>query len=194
MALPGGGLGRSYSDRDAAEFWARVQDWRNRTNHRPWAATLPCPEVLEASLVEAGIAEYRIWTEGGYCNCRTWVEWFKRPVASSQEPRPRPPAPAAEPPVGSAAPDFALTDSEGDSVRPADLKGRAVVLDFWGVDCRACLNMMDKLRPAPAYLDTSRLAVLAINIDSDRLPYEPLLEEKSKLGFQDAIRRHRRGR
>ncbi len=184
IALLGGGLGRSYSDRDAAEFWARVQDWRNRTNHRPWAASLPYPEVLEASLVEAGIAEYRIWTEGGYCNCRTWVEWFKQQKTSRKEQRPRRPVPIAQPPVGSKAPDFTLTDSDGDSVRLAALRGKVVVLDFWGVDCRACLNMMDRLKPAFGSLDTSRLAVLAINIDSDRSLYEQFLGEKGTLGLR----------
>ena len=184
VALLGGGLGRSYTDRDAARFWAKVQDWRNRTNHRPWAATSPYPEMLEAALVEAGIPSYRVWTEGGYCNCRTWVEWFKDAAPADARTVPPMPATSAGPAEGGPAPDFVLTDDAGGSIRLADLKGRVVVLDFWGVDCRACLNMMDRLKPEFASLDTSRLAVLAVNIDADRSLFEQFLEQRGNLGFR----------
>jgi peroxiredoxin len=126
---------------------------------------------------------YRVWTEGGYCNCRTWVEWFKE-VGPAAEPAPALSATPNGPVEGSPAPDFALTDNAGDPIRLADLKERVVALDFWGVDCRACLNMMDRLRPEFASLDTSRLAVLAVNIDADRSLYEQFLKQKGSLGFR----------
>ncbi len=167
LAFLGGGLGRTWTGRAAARLWADVQLWRNETGSTPWAASLPYPERLEAALDTTGISDYRVWTEGGYCNCRTWVEWNKLPPLAEIV-SPREPGPTAEPPVGQAAPDFALAGIGGDTVRLSALKGTVVVLDFWGVDCRACLNMMAGLEPFWRSLEPGSYRVLAVNIDADR--------------------------
>jgi len=179
-ALLGGGIGRDWSDRDAALFWSRVQDWRNRTNPLPWATSSPYPEVLDSAVADAGVPA-RVWTEGGYCNCRTWVEWTRatQPPAAPSEPA-APPEPGTDVP----APDFRFVDAAGDTLTPGSLRGRVVVLDFWGVDCRACLNIMKLVKPALAAYDTARLRFLAVNIDADRSLYEKFIEEKGNLGFE----------
>ncbi len=180
-SLLGGGIGRDWSARDAALFWSRVQDWRNRTNPQPWAVSSPYPEVLDSTVVDAGVPA-RVWTEGGYCNCRTWVEWTKgsvRPPAASSG-LAAPDGPQTDVP----APEFRLVGAAGDTLTLGNLRGRVVVLDFWGVDCRACLNMMRLVKPSLAVHDTSRLRFLAVNIDSDRSLYESFVEEKGNLGFE----------
>lgn len=180
-ALLGGGIGRQWSERDAALFWSKVQDWRNRTNPLPWAESSPYPEVLDSVVADAGLPA-RVWTEGGYCNCRTWVEWTKAAERSSV-PSPGTVAPA-EPETDVPAPDFRFVDAAGDTITLNNLRGRVVVLDFWGVDCRACLNIMRLVKPALAAHDTSRLRFLAVNIDADRSLYESFVEDKGNLGFE----------
>src|SRR5688572_3310282 len=44
------------------------------------------------------------------------------------------------------APDFSITTSEGEFIELADLKGKVVVLDFWGVWCPPCVASVPSLR------------------------------------------------
>ncbi|HWN44469.1 MAG TPA: TlpA disulfide reductase family protein, partial [Thermoanaerobaculia bacterium] len=49
---------------------------------------------------------------------------------------------------GSQVPDFELTDLEGRSRRLSELRGKLVLLDFWGVWCGSCVEEMPSLRKA----------------------------------------------
>ncbi|MEO8435451.1 MAG: redoxin domain-containing protein [Pyrinomonadaceae bacterium] len=44
------------------------------------------------------------------------------------------------------APDFSVTTSEGEFIELADLKGKVVVLDFWGTWCPPCVASVPSLR------------------------------------------------
>jgi peroxiredoxin len=50
--------------------------------------------------------------------------------------------------IGQPAPSFALTDLDGKTVRLADLRGRWVLLNFWGVTCPPCAQEIPALERA----------------------------------------------
>ena len=68
-------------------------------------------------------------------------------------------------PTLAALPPLALTDLRGKPIAPADVKGRAVVVEFWATwcpPCRSTLEWLDGLQRT--YGD--RLAVLALAVES----------------------------
>jgi peroxiredoxin len=65
-------------------------------------------------------------------------------------------------PVGVGMPDFALPDVSGQTVRLADFRGRAVLLNFWASWCTPCEMEMPAIERLHRRLG-DRLAVVAIN-------------------------------
>jgi cytochrome c biogenesis protein CcmG, thiol:disulfide interchange protein DsbE len=64
--------------------------------------------------------------------------------------------------VGSIAPDFTLTDVDGNPVRLADLRGRPVVVNFWASWCGPCVEEFPLLRAAVDEHADDGLIVLGI--------------------------------
>lgn len=79
----------------------------------------------------------------------------------------RPQAPGAEgaprPQVGYPAPPFEATDLEGNPVSLSDLRGRAVMLNFWASWCPPCRIEMPELDRLAANLPADTV-LLAINV------------------------------
>ena len=76
----------------------------------------------------------------------------------------------AQPYEGFPAPDFELTTASGETIRLSELRGKAVILNFWASWCPPCRAEM------PAFLSISRsyqssdLVILAVNAaDQDDL-------------------------
>lgn len=69
--------------------------------------------------------------------------------------------------TGAAAPDFSLSDIDGNNVTLSGLKGKTVLLDFWGTWCHACISGIPQLKQAAAkYAD--RLVVVSIGCKDDK--------------------------
>lgn len=69
--------------------------------------------------------------------------------------------------AGASAPDFSLSDIDGNDVTLSGLKGKTVLLDFWGTWCHACISGIPKLKQAAAkYAD--RLVVVSIGCKDDK--------------------------
>ncbi len=70
--------------------------------------------------------------------------------------------PEARPRAGSPAPNFLLSDYDGNAVRLEDFRGKVVLLNFWATWCTACeaempdMNLLAKLHP-------DDLVVVAVN-------------------------------
>jgi cytochrome c biogenesis protein CcmG, thiol:disulfide interchange protein DsbE len=82
----------------------------------------------------------------------------------------RPPAPVevrAEP--GSLAPDFALPNLDGRTVRLSEFRGRkAVLLNFWATWCPPCRAEMPTMERAYREYGPRGLEILAVTIDAGR--------------------------
>lgn len=70
------------------------------------------------------------------------------------------PVPAAR--IGQPAPDFALTDLDGKTVRLADLRGRPVLVNFWASWCAPCVEEFPILQSAVAEHADQDLAIIGI--------------------------------
>src|SRR4029453_1787537 len=58
---------------------------------------------------------------------------------------------------------FALVDTTGKTWLPTDLRGRAVLLNFWASWCEPCRAEMPTLQQVADFYGPERLLVLAIN-------------------------------
>ena len=64
-----------------------------------------------------------------------------------------------------AAPSFVVRDLEGKTVRLSDLKGKAVVLDFWATWCGPCRASMPHLSQIQERYARQGLVVLGLSLD-----------------------------
>lgn len=68
---------------------------------------------------------------------------------------------------GTSAPSLSLSDAKGKSVRLSQLKGRLVLINFWGVNCVHCLKELPGLCQLEQELAPRGLTVLHVCADAD---------------------------
>lgn len=64
--------------------------------------------------------------------------------------------------IGNEAPDFTLTDLDGNAIHLADLRGRPVIVNFWASWCIPCIEEFPLLRDAAARHADDGLVVVGI--------------------------------
>ncbi len=85
----------------------------------------------------------------------------------------------ASPPlrVGGPAPSFELEDLEGNILKSSDLKGKAVILNFWASWCVPCIKEVPELKKAYASFKNNGVEVIAINFAETKSKIEEFVEQ-----------------
>lgn len=98
----------------------------------------------------------------------------------------------------SLAPDFTLTDLNGEQVSLSDFKGKVIYLDIWASWCPPCIYEINKAKSVKKYfkdqVDTA-MVFLYVSIDKDEKSWKNMVKKKniqgvhliSKGGEEEAI-------
>ena len=78
---------------------------------------------------------------------------------------------------GQPAPDIALKDVNGKTVRLADLKGKVVLLDFWASWCGPCRRANKGLVSLYAKLKTKGFEIYSVSIDDEKASWEKAIAD-----------------
>lgn len=65
------------------------------------------------------------------------------------------------------APEFSVTTSEGEYISLEDLRGKVVLLDFWGTWCAPCVASVPSLRTLHKRFEKEPLVMIGISSDTD---------------------------
>jgi cytochrome c biogenesis protein CcmG/thiol:disulfide interchange protein DsbE len=67
------------------------------------------------------------------------------------------------PQEGFQAPDFELSTLDGDTIVLSELRGKAILLNFWATWCPPCRSEMPAMQQVSADYDDNKFVVLAVN-------------------------------
>lgn len=81
--------------------------------------------------------------------------------------------------VGQIAPDFAIADLEGNTIRLSDYRGKYVLLDFWASWCMPCRKEFPHLRGAYKEFGGEKFDILGISLDDNMGDFATALEEEN---------------
>ena len=82
---------------------------------------------------------------------------------------------------GEPAPEFAVVDVHGDTLRLSDFRGRHVLLDFWFTTCSPCIKDTPKLVDIYRAKQAHGLEIIGISTDNSR---EAVLRYVEKNGIE----------
>ncbi len=68
--------------------------------------------------------------------------------------------------IGLTAPDFTLTDMQGQQVSLSQFRGKIVILNFWATWCPPCVEEMPSMEQLYREFKDQDLVVLAVNVES----------------------------
>jgi peroxiredoxin len=89
------------------------------------------------------------------------------------------------------APDFSLTTADGEYISLDDLKGKVVLLDFWGTWCGPCVASVPALRDLQKRFAKEPLfRMISVSNDSDELKWRTFVE-KNQMAWTQYLDRDR---
>ncbi|MDX8364792.1 thiol-disulfide oxidoreductase ResA [Cytobacillus sp. IB215665] len=78
---------------------------------------------------------------------------------------------------GDQAPDFVLTDLEGNTHRLSDYKGQGVFLNFWGTWCKPCELEMPYMNNQYQYFKDKGVEIIAVDIDESEFSVKKFVDK-----------------
>ena len=78
------------------------------------------------------------------------------------------------------APDFTLKDMNGNNVKLSDYKGKIVILNFWAVWCKYCVQEMPDLNELNKELEKDKdVVILAVDAQEDKTTVKNFLDSNN---------------
>ena len=81
--------------------------------------------------------------------------------------------------VGKPAPDFQVTDLNGEELSLKNFRGQIVLLDFWATWCGPCIAEMPKVKKTYEKYKDQNFQVVGISLDRSMAPLEAYIEKES---------------
>jgi peroxiredoxin len=79
--------------------------------------------------------------------------------------------------IGDEAPNFILTDINGNNVQLSDYKGKGVFLNFWGTWCKPCEKEMPYMNNQYKVYKEQGVEILAVNVGETKLAVEKFVKK-----------------
>jgi peroxiredoxin len=86
-----------------------------------------------------------------------------------------------------AVPDFSLVDIKGQTVTNATLRGRTVLINFWGTWCGPCQGELPDLQRLHTELDASKTLILGVALDEESADSVQAFCQKKGLTYQQCL-------
>ena len=84
--------------------------------------------------------------------------------------------PAAAPVMGSPAPDFSLTTTNGELIQLSSLRGKPILLNFWATWCKPCEYEMPLIQET-FESHSSDLLIIGVNVSEEKEDVQDYLDE-----------------
>lgn len=88
--------------------------------------------------------------------------------------------------VGDSAPDFVLTDLNGNKIQLSDYRGKGVFLNFWGTWCKPCEKEMPYINNQYDVYKNEGVEVIAVNVGEAEVAVQTFVD-RFHLTFPVAI-------
>ncbi|AKS38741.1 thiol-disulfide oxidoreductase [Anoxybacillus gonensis] len=78
--------------------------------------------------------------------------------------------------VGDSAPDFVLTDLNGNKIQLSDYRGKGVFLNFWGTWCKPCEKEMPYINSQYNVYKNEGVEVIAVNVGEAKVTVQTFVD------------------
>ncbi|MCG9132709.1 redoxin domain-containing protein [Candidatus Poribacteria bacterium] len=80
--------------------------------------------------------------------------------------------------IGKPAPNFQVTDLNGETLSLEKYRGQVVLLDFWATWCGPCITEMPKIKKTYAQYKDQQFQIIGISLDTSKEPLETYIEKE----------------